>query len=135
MASDALAEVVETLRAPRQCRRCRAQYDEMSSLGAHECRRHVGYLQTVQPEYGGRLNTFTCCGASPFGWHDAYRGPDETRGCVRCDHTDSAGQPDDIVIPVERAQVLFANRLANRAIEFNDTNTHIVIRREAANAR
>ena len=132
--ADALADVIEVLRARRQCRQCREWYTEFESLGAHRCRRHAGYVQSVQEDYGKQLDTYTCCGVSPYGWHPAYRGVDAARGCIECDHTDVDGLPSDITMPVDRAQVLFSHHLRDRDVILNETRSHIIIRREAASS-
>lgn len=131
-----IADTIQTLEAPRQCMHCRQWYTEMQSIGAQECRRHTGVLQSVMPVYGGRTDTYTCCGISPYGWHDAYRGDEEALGCVACDHTDEPGLPEDIYMPAERAEIIFGRRLNGRNVHLDErTSMLAIVRREARLAR
>ena len=131
---DEIAELVRELHAPRECRHCGTWFNEAENLGFHRCRRHPDLLQSVQEDYGGRLDTYTCCGVSPHGWHDAYE-VDRALGCVACDHTSDPGRPDDIVVPIERAQIIFQESLRGRDLVVDRVQSTVTILRERAIAR
>jgi len=124
-----LDEIIQDLHAERQCLHCREWFKEIESMGTQRCRRHTGMLQTVNTVYGGTLNTFSCCGKSPFGWHPAFAGEDEKLGCVKCDHSADSGVPDDITMPAERAEVLFGRQLFGRYVVYNHRLNAITINR------
>ena len=124
-----LDEIIEELRTEHQCRHCHEWFSEMDSMGTQRCRRHVGVLQTVNTVYGGQLNTYSCCGKSPFGWHPAYGGEEMKLGCVQCDHTADFGVPSDITMPAERAEVLFGRRLFGRYVIYDHRMNAVTINR------
>ena len=111
-----IEDTIVTLNAPRQCMHCRLWYTEMQSIGAHECRRHTGHVQSVMVAYGGKLDTFSCCGVSPYGWHEDYQGEEAALGCVACDHTDEPGLPENISLTAERAEIIFSRELHGRKV-------------------
>ena len=126
-------DVIEELLQTRQCIQCRALFTEMESLGAAQCWRHTGALQSMFTVYdSGILGTYTCCGVSPHGWHRAYDGPDAALGCVRYDHSDDAAAPDNITMSYERAAVLFGDRLESRNVLYDERLRTITIQRHLA---
>jgi len=128
-AMTSIDDVVALLMQTQQCVQCNEHFNEMDSLGAHTCRRHFGDLQTVRTVYGGRLNTYTCCGVSPCGSHPQYRGVDAARGCGECDHTSDSGVPQDICMAYERASILFGHRLDSRHVDYDARSNTLTIHR------
>ena len=109
---DRLQHTIGDLMQPKECMRCRTLFCEMDAMGAWGCRTHTGHVQTMMRTiYGTQSDTFTCCGTSPFCTHAAYAGRDVARGCQRLDHMTKPGLPKTLVIPLDRAHVLFGDRL------------------------
>ncbi len=129
-----MEELGAALRQPQQCVHCRDIFCEHESMGANQCRRHLGELQTMFARRpGGRLGTWTCCGAAVEPEHPAWRGAEAALGCTAVDHTNELGLPRDETLSYERALVLFGgDALAARNIHLEATRGEITIRRVAS---
>jgi len=127
-----IEETIVSLNANRQCLQCREWYTEKQSIGMQRCRRHTGTLQSIMTVYGGTMDTYSCCRKSPFGWHPNFAGDDAALGCVRCDHTDESGLPENMTMPMERAEVIFDCELATRNVVYDDTTDTLTILRRAS---
>ena len=115
MSDAALERAIRDLLAQRQCIRCNAVYTDMDNVGAWQCRWHPGPLQGPDPmPFGAPACTFACCGVAPRAGLAAWQGPDAARGCQPCDHVSGHGMPPPLVIPLDRARILFGDRLVAR---------------------
>ena len=127
-----LEKTIVELMQVKQCLRCRDFFTEMDDAGAWGCRVHPGAFQGVTAGmYGTERDTYTCCGISPVPTHRQFRGYDMAKGCTPCDHSIRRGIPSTLVIPVDRARVLFGERLdasKRPGVSFDHAtnNVHIV---------
>lgn len=113
MGDGRLEQTIAELMQTKECMRCGMLFRDMQEMGSWNCRLHTGTLQSVMAsEFGTELGTFTCCGVSPSPWHAKWAGDDAASGCLRCDHTIGKGLPKTLQIPLERARILFGDRLA-----------------------
>jgi len=107
-----LEKSIADLMCQKQCVRCGSLFTEMAAHGAWSCRVHPGTFQGAGAAvWGTDRDTFSCCNTSPWPTHRLYPGRELAAGCTPCDHTIHAGLPDTLVIPLERAAVLFGDRL------------------------
>lgn len=119
--AESLERLIDDVTYIRTCAACGDYFTEAASTGALECRRHTGMLTYHR--------TYSCCGASPDPDNAAYRGPDASDGCRLCDHSQDAGLPADIELPMARARVLFEIGIDHRRHYTRVNETHVRIHR------
>lgn len=108
--------LIDDLTRLRTCTACNRGFTDRTAYGHLECRRHRGVLQPVMAAYGTEIDTFSCCGVSPYPRHARYKNASAASGCWIVDHTDQPRWPEDVTMSLERARVLFGDDIATRNV-------------------